>query len=206
VEEVAAAAAGEEEAGADAEVEVAAEVGVAGPAARAVAEPPSRAGDLAVGRGPAATARRRLASQEAIGDRAVVLGHRAADRKWLSGREPVAVVVADPAAEPEAERGPARWQAIGDQVAVTDPERAIDATRADREVRGDPMPAHGRELTVDPEAAAQLLQTGPPRDPISEAERALAVDPASADPVSVLDQVSADLTSVVGPGLAAAQV
>ena len=105
----------------------------------------------------------------------MVLGHRVADRRWLSGREPVAVVAADPAAEREEGRGPARWQAIGDQVAVTDPELAIDATRADRGVRGDPMPAHGRELTVDPEAA-QLLQAGPPRDPISEAGRALAID------------------------------
>jgi hypothetical protein len=200
VEGVAAAAAGEEEAGADAEVEVAAEVGVAGPAARAVAEPPSRAGDLAVGRGPAATARRRLASREAVGGKAVVLGHRGADRRWLSGREPVAVVAADPAAEREAEWGPARWQAIGDQVAVTDPELAIDATRAGRGMRGDPMPAHGREPTVDREAAAQLLQADPPRDPISEAGRALAVDLASADPVSVVDPVSADLTSVARPG------
>jgi hypothetical protein len=62
------------------------------------------------------------------------------------------------------------------------------------------MPAHGRELTVDREAAAQLLQAGPPRDPISEAGRALAVDLASADPVSVVDPVSADLTSVARPG------
>jgi hypothetical protein len=207
VEGVAAAAAVEEEAEADAEVEVAAEGGVAGPAARAVAEPPSRAGDLAVGRGPAATARRRLASQEAIGDRAVVLGHRAADRRWLSGREPVAVVAADPA-----ERGLARRRAIGDRVVVTDPELAVDATWAGRGLRSDPMPAHARELTVDPEAAAQLLQAGPPRDPISEAGQALAVDLASADPVSVVDPVSAadpvpaDLTLVARPGLAAAQV
>jgi hypothetical protein len=140
-------------------------VAAAGPAAVAVpAEVVALPGEAveraeAVERDPAAIALPRLARPEATGGRVAAVGRQVViDRKWLNGREPVAVAAADPVAEcrPAAKRGPARAPPIDAPVLVLDLELLDDKTSA-----------------VQGLAAAHVSQSGLPPGPSCAGVRAL---------------------------------